>query len=273
MRNIFSGCPSRFLTVLSLFFCGIMAAGAADFPLRAQYEVVGVHPISTQKLASGFKQYVIVDARSDYEYNTLHIKGARSIPLSSRDFSARVGKLAQAAHGKTIVFYCNGVTCSKSYRATAEAIQSGIHNVRVYDAGIFAWANAHPEDTVLLGEPLKSADRLISKKDFHAHTLNPEALFKQTDADPKAIIIDIRDAQQRAGVSLFRMRDHHIPLDNNRLKKWVDLARSEHRAMYFVDATGKQVQWLQYFLESEGLTHYWFMKGGVRAFYKDVQAH
>jgi len=257
------------VAVLAAFSLPFISAQATDFPLRPKYAVVGVKPITTKDLSAHLKQYVIVDARSDYEYNTLHIKGAHSIPVASQDFLDRVRKLAKKSH-KTLVFYCNGVTCSKSYDATAKAIQGGVTNVLVYDAGVFAWANAHPDRAVLFGKPLKSASRLISKTDFDAHCLSPNNFFKKVDSDKQAIIIDIRDADQRAGVSLFQMRDHHIPLDNDRLKTWIDKAKAENRTMYFVDATGKQVEWLQYFLQAEGLKDYWFMKGGVRAFYKSM---
>lgn len=273
--NALNRALNRIVLVAVLAAIGLTAFGvqtvaqAADFPLRAKYAVFGVKPITTQELSAHINQYVIVDARSDYEYKTLHIKGATSIPVASQDFIQRVRALAKKTK-KTLVFYCNGVTCSKSYDATAQAIQGGVTNVLVYDAGVFAWATAHPDDAVLFGKPLKSAKKLISKADFDAHCLAPNEFFKRVDADKQAIIIDIRDADQRAGVSLFQMRDHHVPLDNDRLKAWVDKAKAGKHAMYFVDATGKQVEWLQYFLKDQGVKDYWFMKGGVRAFYKSM---
>lgn len=252
----------------SLMVTGVSAAAKDDaqFPLRAKYETVGVVPISTAQLAAHFNDYTIVDARSAYEYHTLHIKDAHSIPLASNSFDLDVKALAEKT-GKPLVFYCNGITCEKSYRASVRAMQAGIKHVYVYDAGIFNWAEAHPDKTVLLGKPMHSADQLISKAEFNAHLLTPKAFYEQTLADPKAIILDIRDAAQRAGISLFQMRDIHVPLDNASLEKWVNKAKSENRALYFVDATGRQVRWLQYYLKEQGLTNYWFMKGGAKAFY------
>jgi len=86
-------------------------------------------------------------------------------------------------------------------------------------------------------------------------------------------VLDVRDSFQRDGVSLFNYREHHVPLDNARLAKWVDKARQEGVAMYVVDAAGGQVQWLQYFLEANGLTDYWFMEGGARAYFDMISAH
>ena len=75
------------------FVCALLLGGATagmavasademEFPLRAQYETVGVTPISTADLLAHFNDYTIIDARSEYEYQTLHIEGAESVPLS-----------------------------------------------------------------------------------------------------------------------------------------------------------------------------------------------
>ncbi|MDD3577329.1 rhodanese-like domain-containing protein [Halothiobacillus sp.] len=246
-----------------------MAVASADemkFPLRAQYETVGVKPISTADLLAHFKNYTIIDARSEYEYQTLHIEGAESVPLSSPGFDQSVKALAEKTK-KPLVFYCNGTTCEKSYKAAVRAMQSGVKQVLVYDAGIFHWAEANPGKTDLLGKKMQSASQLISKADFAAHLLSPRDFYERVMGDPNAIVLDIRDAGQRAGVSLFQMRDVHVPLDNARLTDWVDRAKRENRAMFFIDATGHQVQWLQYYLKEQGLHDYWFMKGGAKAFY------
>jgi rhodanese-related sulfurtransferase len=237
----------------------------ANFPLRAEYEVVGVKPISTQDLASQFANFVIVDVRSDYEYHTLHIEGAQSIPLSSPNFIGQIQALAEKTK-KPIVFYCNGTTCSKSYQAGALALGHNLKNTFVYDAGIFAWAKAYPARTTLLGAAMKSDSQLISKEKLDYHMLTPRRFYEEVMGNTHAIVIDIRDTSQRAGISLFQMRDIHVPLDNDQLKVWIDNAKAEYKSLYFVDATGHQVQWLQYFLEEQGVRQYWFMKGGAKAF-------
>jgi rhodanese-related sulfurtransferase len=247
----------------------LASADELEFPLRAKYEMVGVKPISTADLSAHFNKYTIVDARSEYEYQTLHIAGAESLPLANAGFDLEVKALADKTK-KPLVFYCNGTTCEKSYKASVRALQAGVPNVFVYDAGIFHWAEANPGETDLLGKKMTSASQLISKKAFSAHLLTPRVFCERVANDPRAIVLDIRDAAQRAGISLFQMRDVHVPLDNARLADWVKRAKEENRAMFFVDATGHQVQWLQYYLKDEGVTSYWFMKGGAKAYYETL---
>ncbi len=243
---------------------------AEEFPLRAQYALVGVQPIDTAQLTQQFAKYQIVDVRSAYEYQTLHIEGAESIPLTSAKFTGEIKELAEK-NKKPLVFYCNGTTCDKSYKAAAEALAAGIKPVWVYDAGIFAWAKANPSQTRLLGKPMTSASQLISKAEFEAHLLSPQEIDARLAKEPNAIVLDIRDAEQRAGISLFQMKDIHVPLDSPKLQSWLDKAKSENRPLYIIDATGHQVQWLQYVLQEQGLNHYWFVRGGARALYESLK--
>ncbi len=257
--------------LLAMALAGPFLASAEDFPLREKYASVGVQPMETETLAASLDEMAVVDARSIYEYETLHIQGARSIPLASSGFAEAVLNLAEES-GQPLVFYCNGVTCSVSYKAAFKAKEAGVSDARVYDAGVFAWAQANPEQTVLLGEPLEQVDQLISGEQFEGHLLDEDAFYARIMASEKPIIVDIRSKGQRAGVSLFQMQDRHIPLttDNRELSGLVERARAEERPMFFVDATGKQVRWLQYYLEEQGLTDYWFLKGGALTIFEGM---
>ena len=248
-----------------------LPAMAADsmFPLRAQYESVGVQPISTEELLANFAKSTVIDVRSAYEFQTLHIEGAHSVPLSEANFDQQILKLSESLHNP-LVFYCNGTTCDKSYQASVRALKAGVKSVRVYDAGIFAWAKANPTKTDLVGTLMTSANQLIDKANFESHLLSPNKFYEQVLANPHAIVIDIRDAAQRAGVSLMQMRDIHVPLDNTRLADWVKKANADNLPMYFIDETGHQVQWLQYFLQSQEVKQYWFLKGGAKAFLESM---
>jgi len=240
-----------------------------EFPLRDRYEAVGLEMIELDDLARRYAQVQIVDVRSEYEFETLRIADSVLIPVDDYNFLERIRALA-AETGKPLVFYCNGKTCEKSYQAGLVAMDHGVDNVLVFDAGLFDWATTQPERTLLFGEPLGSTANLISGQQFRRHLLAPSEFQRRLQADPNAVVLDVRDSFQREGVSLFNYRDQHVPLDNQRLQEWVDKARNENVPLYVVDATGRQVQWLQYFLEANGLRDYWFMEGGARAYFDEM---
>ncbi len=255
--------PILFLTVFLLSFQTAIAEN--DFPGRKLFpHIKYIGPKALQNLGN---EVVIVDARSAYEYQVLRIKGALNIPVSKSDFSQRVLELRKKTD-KPIVFYCNGHTCFKSYKATNKAIQAGVKNVMAYDAGIFDWTKAYPKQAVLLGRSPVNSTKLISKKQLKAHTLEPKKFMAKFG--PKSIILDTRSRLQRAGVGLFTMDGgkHASFDDREKIKRYIRLAKKQGKTLLIYDAVGKQVRWFQYYLERERVKDYYFMKGGARGYFR-----
>ncbi len=244
------------------FLCNLPLQAAEEFPVRALYPKV--KPIEIDELYDTLDKVIVFDVRSSYEYETLHIKGARHLALNDRNFESELKQLRETEQ-RPFVFYCNGHTCKKSYKATHRAMQAHIDNVYAFDAGIFDWTKAHPDQAVLLGKTPVNPKRLLSKAKLKAHMLEPEA-FGQRANSQASIVLDIRDTMQKSAISLFPMRQHSVPLDNNKLKNYVDKAKQQNKTLLVYDAVGKQVRWLQYYLEDEQVPNYYFMKGGAKAF-------
>lgn len=241
---------------------------ASEFPGRAKYP--DVKTIELAELSKGFGQHVIIDARSSYEFDTLHIKGAVNVPISSDDFARRVRDISNITR-KPLVFYCNGHTCMKSYKAARAAKLAGIMDCYAYDAGMFDWAKAHPAQTVLLGKSLKSPSQLIPKSMLKKHMLDPKKFAKYTENKKHFITIDVRSRYQRAGVGLFPFIEQWIPLERTVvLEKAMKDARSDNKTLLIYDEVGKQVRWLQYRLEEMGVKKYYFMKGGAAGYIKSI---
>jgi len=234
---------------------------AEEFPVRALFPKVKT--IELEDLNNRFDSVVIIDVRSGYEYQTLHIKGAKHLALNNPDFVAALQQLRKKEQ-RPLVFYCNGHTCKKSYKATQKAMQGHIENVFAFDAGIFDWTKAHPEKAVLLGKSPVDPKRLLSKEKLNQHMLEPET-FGERIGD-NTIVLDIRDRNQRNAIKLFPMQQHAVPLDNNEMQAYVDKAKREGKTLLVYDAVGKQVRWLQYYLEEQNVPRYYFMKGGAKGF-------
>jgi rhodanese-related sulfurtransferase len=243
------------------------ATADGEFPGRAIYPEVSV--IDLDSLQKQLAAVVVVDVRSAYEHRTLRIKNAINIPVAGKDFVEEVQKL-RANTDKPIVFYCNGKTCMKSYKAAQKASLAGIKEVQAYDAGIMDWARAFPKQSLLLGQPLNDPQLLISKERFKKHLLEPED-FANKVASGKYIVLDVRDRFQRDALALFPGRERRAYLDQTKkLDRQIRRAKKRKRAMLIYDAAGKQVRWLQYYLEYKRVPRYFFMKGGARAYYSDI---
>jgi rhodanese-related sulfurtransferase len=225
--------------------------------------------MTIEQLSSEFDEVITVDARTPLEFETIHITSAVNIPLNLKDdaFIKEAKSLRTANPGKKIVFYCNGRSCMKSYKAATRAIETaGINNVYSYDAGIFEWATAHPEKAVLLNKTPVDPKMLISKSELKKHMLAPLDFINKAGDD--VIILDVRDRHKREGFSIFSGFEEMVPMDNKKaLSLYIKQAKAENKKLFIYDEVGKQVRWVQYHLEEQGAGPYYFMKGGALAFF------
>ena len=263
------------LTRTNLFFLGIFlsisiaSAATQDFPGRSKFPKIPVYEIA--ELKDALDRVVIVDSRSQYEFETLRIKGAKNIPVASKTFEANLAKL-RASTEKPIVFYCNGRTCFKSYIAAKKAQDAGIKNTFAFDAGIFEWATAYPHQAVLLSQsPVKASD-LIPSKVFKSRLLDPDHFSeKATSQNHKSMVLDVRDKYQRAGVGFFPGKERWVSLDQkDRIIRYIQKAKKQNKTLYVYDEVGKQVRWLQYELEKAGLKNYYFMEKGASGYFDSI---
>jgi len=235
-----------------------------EFPLRVRYP--DVTTMTTAQLAAKLNDVVVIDVRSKYEYDTLHVKDALHIELNTQ-FGEKVAALREK-NNKSFVFYCNGKTCSKSYDAVLLAAKARVEDLYAYDAGIFDWAKAQPDHTVLLGRsPIKPGD-LISSDNFKARLLDPKVFASRVGE--KSITLDLRDRAQR-DTALFPFKEKRAELDEfKKIDAVIEEARASKKTLLVYDQAGKQVQWVQYYLESKGLKDYYFMKGGAQGHFDAI---
>jgi rhodanese-related sulfurtransferase len=233
---------------------------ADEFPLRKDFP--DLQTLSTEQLAERYAAgtAIVIDVRSEFEFKTIHAKDAINVPLAKKSFVTDL-ETHRAKDGDTpVVFYCNGTTCAKSYRAAKQAQDAGFANCFVYDAGIFAWTKAHPELASLMGQTPADPSKLISRQALSDKTIALDA-FKSQAETADAVVVDIRDPLQRK-VRLDFKRERNIPLD--RFENLLKRGDMKDKDLLIYDAVGKQVRWLMYHLQESGYTRYAFLDGGVR---------
>jgi len=249
--------------VLALTVSGpVVSDDNVKFPHRAKFK--NVQTMELEELHKQLGSVNIVDVRSRFEYETLHIQGAMHIALSKEKLPAAVREL-RARSSQPIVFYCNGTTCKKSYEAAELAGNAGIQNIYAYDAGLDAWSSRYPEQSVLLGKNPVQAAELISKNVFKARLLSAQDF--EARVEKGAVVLDIRDLRQRDTV-LYPMRELRAPLDDaQKIATAVSEAKRQNKTLLVYDKVGKQTRWFQYYLEKQGIKDYYFLDGGSEAYY------
>ena len=260
---------SLLISLLGMLLASTVVATPGEFPGRAKYPDVEV--IEKQDLLKKLNQVVIVDTRSSLEFDTLRIKDALNIPVASKTFEDQLKSL-RATTNKTIVFYCNGRTCMKSYIAVRKAKAAKVSNTIAYDAGMFEWARSYPNYAELLGKsPVKTTD-IISKTNFKKRLLDPTTFETQAFAlGNKTMILDVRDKYQRGAAGFFPAQEVWASMDDQKkIKELIATAKKEDRTLFIYDEVGKQVRWLQYALEQAKVKKYFFMAKGAKGYYANM---
>lgn len=256
------------LIALGTIFSLMPTVCLADvFPYRKDYSEVPTIEMVDLKAGYDRGEFLIIDVRSGLEFDTIQIKNAVHIPLAKILFDDKLLALTRENPGKKIAMYCNGVTCLKSYKATERAQELGLTDVYAFDAGIPAWANSYPSETLLLGkEIIDPGKQLIPKAEFEQLSLDFE-MFKQKATKNNAIVFDARDTIQRTR-DLPGIEDvKHVPLDKF-IKMVVNRGVMKNRPLLIFDQVGKQVRWLMYHLVNQGYTEFYFLKGGATSVLK-----
>ncbi len=248
---------SRLLICLCLFH---PFAQAEDIPLPLRAEYPDVKTIEIEDLYRNMDKYIIIDVRSRYEFGTIHINGARNLPLSKKWFVDAIRRVSNSSD-KPLVFYCNGITCRKSYKACMTARQNQLNNIFAFDQGVLNWTKVHPDQAVLLGETPADIDKMISNEKFKEHLLSPAEFVNKISE--QTAVIDVRDKFQRENV-ILKEATRHITLNNP--SGIFDIAKKEEKTLLIYDAVGKQVRWLQYHLENASVNNYFFMEKGVNGY-------
>ncbi len=130
------------LMLLSLF-----ALTSVQAEYRSPETVEGATTISAEQARAMFDQgEAFIDVRNPKLYARKHIPGAHHLDLKYAFSEETLGKVA--AKDQSIVIYCSGVKCSRSYRAAELALSWGYQKVYYFRGGIVDWKKAgYPTET------------------------------------------------------------------------------------------------------------------------------
>ena len=81
------------------------------------------------------KPISIIDVRTPREFTSGHLRGAKNIDMSSRDFNTRIGQLDKS---KTYLVYCH--VGGRSSRAASVMQNNGFNSLYNLSGGIVKWS-------------------------------------------------------------------------------------------------------------------------------------
>lgn len=131
MRKAFS-----ILTLAAALFTLAACATTDSSTERTRYKTVNAS--AAKDLFD--REALFVDVRSKASYDEGHIPGAVNLTWGRKFNPARLSKVASL--DQPVVFYCYGIHCELSAKATESAVTWGYQKVHYFVKGYPAWLNA-----------------------------------------------------------------------------------------------------------------------------------
>lgn len=247
--------------ILCISLLMVQSVMANEFPGRSEFPEQAI--IEIQDLYENRDNLIIIDTRTDFEYNTIHIKDSVHVNFESEDYIERLHAIRKTDKRK-MVFYCNGLTCTKAFRAHDAAAKAGFRNTATFDAGVFTWAKTYPDEAVLMGKSPVDPNKLLTREALKRRLLDANQFSEKVGND--SLVLDIRDESQREATRLYPFHQRNFTLDDPKLPKSIKKAAEQGKIILIYDYTGQQVRWLQYLIESLNVRDYYFLKGGFKGF-------
>jgi rhodanese-related sulfurtransferase len=148
-------------------------------------------PIVTSEQLKGLLEskpdgLVLIDARTQTEYQEAHIRTAVGIPLSVLE---KDGSALSFPKNARLIFYCNGVKCGKSGKSALIARSLGYTDISVYADGMPVWEEK--------GYPIYAGPDY--EKTVTTSKIKPAVVKALLDSAPATVtVVDVRDAKEFA---------------------------------------------------------------------------
>jgi rhodanese-related sulfurtransferase len=117
------------------------AAAESELVDASPESVAGAETVDASRAKQLFEQEAaFVDLRKDSAWNSGRVPGA--IHLDYQEAFNQEALMAEVATDETVVFYCSGVRCPRSAKASEQALEWGYTQVYYFREGFPAWKKA-----------------------------------------------------------------------------------------------------------------------------------
>lgn len=247
-----------------------------QYPNRKFYPQLNYIPTKqmVQDVSTG--KYNVIDARPALAYDTLHIKGAVNISSSDKQLIEKLMTIVNT-NNKPIVFYCGGLACLKSYKASVKTIKA-FHKkninrtVYTYDSGISAFAYASPKWVLKNGKEISLENPLLDMTKIKLHAKDAEVFTSlvNNDEEDQYMILDIREADQKILNKLFMFKkEKRISLlKPEKLIEFLNEQKGTDKTLMVYGSVEKQIESLYPLIKTSGIRKWFYLEGGELAYSK-----
>lgn len=178
---------TKFLPTLAVLIGLLLSARGADEKVPASDNKT--RQITFEEFAKrrGQTNHVVLDVRTEKEFQAGHIPGAVNLDVNAPDFAARAAKLDQ---GKTYLVHC--VVGHRSELACGRLAAAGLTNFLDFHSGLKAWKEAGQPVEVL---PSPTAAAAPPAQEIKMKRVEV-AEFAKLRADTNNVVLDVRTEKE-----------------------------------------------------------------------------
>jgi len=232
--------------------------------------------LSTKQMIDAVRagKYNVVDSRPTLAYTILHIKEAENFSAGDQKFNEKLMLLVNK-NNKPIVFYCGGLACLKSYKASVKAIselqkRKIERKVYTYDSGISAFAYKSPDRVLKNGLEVSAENPLIDMKKIKKHAKSVEDFTNLVNADKENqyIILDIREKNQKMLSKIFMFkREKKLTLNApEKIITFLNKVKGSGKTLMVYGSVEKQIESLYHLINISGVKKWYYLEGGEVAY-------
>lgn len=232
--------------------------------------------VSTKQMSDAVSagKYNVIDSRPALAYTILHIKEAENFSAGDPQFSEKLMLLINK-NNKPIVFYCGGLACLKSYKASVKAIselqkRKIERKVYTYDSGISAFAYESPGWVLKNGIEVSAENPLIDMEKIKKHAKSVEDFTDLVNADKENqyFILDIREKNQKMLSKIFMFkREKKLTLNApEKIIAFLNKVKTSDKTLMIYGSVEKQIESLYHLIKISGVKKWYYLEGGEVAY-------
>lgn len=182
------------ILILSLgFIAGCSSKNKVNNTIQQSEETKGYENIDgkqTEKLLNSDKDVLIIDVRSEYEYEKGHLLNAINLPYDDDDFKSELNEIIDYKD-KTVLVYCR--SGNRSEKAAVKLVDNGFKNVKNVTDGVDEY-----------DYKLVKVDNITGRE--------AEKMINDDKHDKDLIILDVREPKDFNNGHL--LNDINIPIED-----------------------------------------------------------
>ena len=178
---------AKFLPTLAVSICLLLSARGADEKVSAPENKTRQVTVEEFTKRRGQTNHLVLDVRTEKEFQAGHIPGAINLDVNAPDFAARAAKLDL---GKTYLVHC--VVGHRSELACGRLAAAGLTNILDFHSGLKAWKEAGLPVEV---SPSPAAAAAPPAQEIKMKRVGVEE-FAKLRADTNNIVLDVRTEKE-----------------------------------------------------------------------------